>query len=170
MAEELSGVAFDAVYSSDLLRCLQTAEIIAARRCRRSPRPDTGLPVRREPRLREINTGLWEGLTDAEARLTYPQDHAERERDLIGYPFPGGESFRELQRRAVAAFHDLLAADAVNVLAVAHRGVNRVLLCHLLRLPLDRLFSFRQDYGCINLVRASLRPDGSFEFSLTPPD
>ena len=165
----MSAVAFDAVYSSNLQRSLQTAGIIAAG-AGPTPRNDTGPPVRPEPRLREIDTGLWEGLTAEEARLAYPREYAEHERDLVGYRFPGGESFRELQRRAVAAFQDLLTANATSILVVAHRGVNRVLLCYFLGLPLDRLFSFKQDYGCINLVRASPRPDGSYDITVATPD
>ena len=48
VAGQLNGHVFDAIYSSDLLRAIQTAEIVAAR---------LGLRVRVEPRLREVNQG-----------------------------------------------------------------------------------------------------------------
>jgi broad specificity phosphatase PhoE len=112
-------------------------------------------------RLREIDTGLWQGLTFEEARQRYPREYAERERDLVDYRFPGGESFRELQQRVVPAFLDIVDKDGGNVLVVAHRGTNRVLLCHLLDLPLEELFSLEQGYCCVNLIRVSTLPDGS---------
>jgi probable phosphoglycerate mutase len=40
------------------------------------------------------------------------------------------------------------------ILVVGHAGVNRVLLCHLLGMPLGNLFRLGQDYGCCNLIRS----------------
>jgi len=147
----LRQVRFDAIYSSDLQRCLMTAEIISG---------ETGLTVRKEPRLREIDVGMWEGLTSEEAGQRYPTEHAERERDLIGYRFPGGESFRDLHGRVVPAFFRIVDESAGNILVVGHKGVNRVLLAHYLGLPLEELFSIAQDYCCVSIIRASVLPNG----------
>ena len=145
-----------------------TAEIIRERLP--SPTGPAGRPeIRPDRRLREIDTGLWEGLTLEEAQRLYPREQAERERDLVGYPFPGGESFRQLQRRVVTAFMEILDEDGGNVLVVAHRGANRALLCHLLGLPLEELFSIEQDYCCVNLIKASFPPDGSRKFNVVTP-
>lgn len=57
LADELSDERLDAVYSSDLLRARETAEIVGER---------LGLPVVVDPDLREKNWGSWEGLTGAE--------------------------------------------------------------------------------------------------------
>jgi alpha-ribazole phosphatase len=152
LADRLRQVRFDSVYSSDLQRCLMTAEIVTG---------EAGLPVRQERRLREIDVGLWEGLSFEEVRRRYPREHAEREEDLVGYRFPGGESFRDVQRRVVPAFVSIMDGGAENVLVVGHKGVNRVLLAHFLGLPLEELFSIAQDYCCVNIIRASALPDGS---------
>lgn len=142
-----SAARFDAAYSSDLRRCLQTAEILIG---------STGTPLFLLPRLREIDTGLWQNLTFAEAARLYPAEYAAREKDLIGYRFPGGESFRDLQARVVPAFVDLvnesLAAGRESLLVVGHKGLNRVLLCHLLGLPLEMLFSIEQDYCALTIL------------------
>ncbi len=151
LAERLRDVPFDAAYSSDLKRCLMTAEVIA---------DALGVGVRPDERLREIDTGLWEGLTFDEARVRYPLEYAERERDLIGYRFPGGESFRDLQKRVVRAFLEIVEEDGEHVLVCAHRGANRVLLSELLGLPLTELFSIKQDYGCVNLIEITRLPKG----------
>ena len=58
-AERLAALKIDAVYTSDLGRALETAEIIAEQR---------GLEVCAEPRLRELNFGVFEGLTFDEAQ------------------------------------------------------------------------------------------------------
>ncbi|KAF5033768.1 Histidine phosphatase superfamily [anaerobic digester metagenome] len=42
---------------------------------------------------------------------------------------------------------------------VAHGGVNRVLLCRILGMPLENLFRLEQHYACINVLHAG---DGGF--------
>ena len=144
------GAGFDAVWSSDLRRSLRTAEIAGG---------PGGPEVRAEPWLREIDVGLWEGLTWEEARGRYPAEHDRRERDIVGHPFPGGESFADLQARVVPAFRDLisrgLAAGHRRVLVVGHIGVNRVILAHFLGLPLKEIFSIAQEYCALTELEVS---------------
>ena len=144
------GACFDAVYSSDLQRGLRTAEI-AVDGC--------GTPIQALPWLREIDVGLWEGLTRDDARGRFRAEYAARERDLTGTPFPGGESFADLSERVVGAFERLLqdaaAARRRRILVVGHRGVNRVLLAHFRGLPLAELFSIEQDYCTVTLLRVT---------------
>jgi molybdenum cofactor cytidylyltransferase len=144
----IAGACLDAVYSSDLRRCLRTGEIVA-REC--------GVTVAAEPWLREIDVGLWEGLTWEEARQAYPVEHAQREQEVIGRPFPQGESFTDLQTRVIPQFLRLvdasLAAGHRHVLIVGHKGVNRVILAHVLGLPLEGIFSIEQDYCAVTELR-----------------
>src|ERR1700760_4361850 len=63
LAEQLRSVPFDAVFSSDLARARETAEIVAA---------PHGVPVVVEPQLREIDIGSWSGLTHDEIRSRFP--------------------------------------------------------------------------------------------------
>jgi probable phosphoglycerate mutase len=149
LTERVREVHFTAAFSSDLQRAAKTAEIVAA---------DTGVEVELDARLREIDAGLWEGLTAEEAKERFPQDWAERERDLVGHRFPGGESFRELEHRVMAAFLDIVRRGGERPLIVAHLGVNRVLLGHSLGLPLEKLFSFQQEYCGVEILR--VREDG----------
>jgi putative nucleotidyltransferase with HDIG domain len=141
------GACFDAVYSSDLQRSVRTAEIVAER---------CGIAVQREPWLREIDVGLWEGLTWEEARQAYPAEHGEREQDVVGRPFPHGESFEDLQARVIPGLRGLigrsLAAGHRRVLVVGHKGVNRVILAHILGLPLADLFSIEQDFCAVTVL------------------
>src|SRR6185437_7371482 len=79
LAEELRGVPFDAVYSSDLRRAHETALIVAE---------PHGVPVIADERLREVDVGSWSGLLHAEVEERYPEgtrpdgetpeQHAER--------------------------------------------------------------------------------------------
>ena len=119
--------------------------------------------------LREIDAGSWEGLSEAEVKGRYPVEFAEREHDPIGFRFPGGESYRDLQKEVVPVFTRITKRAVGDILMVAHKGVNRVLLAHLLGRPLEELYSIPQDYGCVNLIRVSVRTDGDREIKVTTP-
>ena len=138
--------AISAVYCSDLLRTRQTAEIIVANR-------PLELIARQD--LREIHLGEWEGCTFSDIAQRFPNEFKARGVDIGYYCVPGGESFANCSSRVVAAFHEIMANSTGNVLIVAHAGVNRLLLCYMLGMPLANLFRISQDYGCLNIVHCN---------------
>lgn len=138
---------------SPLARCVESACIVGQA---------LGLVPETMPDLREIGLGAWEGLTVDEVRERFPGRYEARGRNLAGFRPPGGESFADVQRRAWPVF-ELATADADEPLAiVAHGGVNRVLLCRILGMPLENLFRLDQHYACINILHA-----GEGEFRVT---
>jgi len=104
--------------------------------------------------LMEIAHGEWEGLFTHEIRQRDPERlRAWREmpHDVL---MPGGESLQQVLDRAwpaLARACDGMRADET-LLVVAHDAVNRVLLCRVLGLPLQRLWSFRQAPTTLNLL------------------
>jgi probable phosphoglycerate mutase len=115
-ARRLAELRPDAIVSSDLRRAADTAAALAAL---------TGVPVRFDPRLRERDFGLWQGLTGAEAAARYPEEYA---RWQSGEPIDGCdvESREDLAKRASAGLQE--AADLVpggTVVAVMHGGAAR---------------------------------------------
>lgn len=138
----LAEVPLAGAVTSDLTRCRETAGIVLAGRDI-TPRP--------EPRLREIDLGQWEGLTVKEVSERFPGSYQRRGCDLADCRPEGGESFADVQARAVAALADLAEADG-NILVVAHGGVNRTILCHALGIPLEHLFRLGQDYCRLNIL------------------
>lgn len=140
--DALADVPFTTVVASDLSRCLETAAIVLAGR---------DILVRPEPRLREIKLGVWEGLTIQEVRQRFPGAYEQRGCNLAGFPPQGGESFADVQERAVSAVRELADVSG-NVLVVAHAGVNRAVLCHALGLDLTHLFRLGQDYCRLNIL------------------
>lgn len=114
----------DLVWSSDLRRAADTAAELAAL---------TGLHVRRDPRLREIHVGQWQGLTAAEVTRRYPnvQEALARGED----PPRGvtGETVAQVAERgaqALAQLLDELPPGATAVLAT-HGVSGRALAAHL---------------------------------------
>jgi len=154
LAKRLSQTGITAVFASDLVRSRQTAEMIAAH---------GGIAVSLRSDLREISLGEWEGCTFADIIRRFPDEFRARGADIAYYRVPGGESFADCILRVVAAFHDLLGKSTGDIAIVGHAGVNRLLLCHVLGLPLGNLFRIGQDYGCINIIQCS---DAGFQLQL----
>jgi probable phosphoglycerate mutase len=158
LAEQLRGVGFDSIHSSDLQRCLCTARVIAAQT---TPQGGVAAQVITDQRLREIDCGEWEGLTQEEAAARNPTEYRERERDVVGSPFPGGESFLDLRARVLPALQQVLDQGGANALVVTHLGVIRVLVCEYGGVPLTDLFSFKLEHGGVILLRSEPRPMGA---------
>lgn len=111
----LGNEAFDAIYSSDLQRAMQTARAVAS---------TTGLSPQPDPALRERAFGRYEGLRFSEVEAQWPQDSARwRQRDLTFGP-GGGETLVDFNARCVNAAAALAAAHAGGaIILVAHGGV-----------------------------------------------
>ncbi|MEM5818020.1 MAG: histidine phosphatase family protein, partial [Desulfitobacterium hafniense] len=71
-------------------------------------------------------------------------------------------------RRVIPLFENIVRSDAQTSLIVGHAGVNRVILCHALGLPLQELFSFKQSYGCLILLNQAHR--GQWEVKYIIPE
>lgn len=146
LAEELSHLPLTRIYASDLRRARQTAEFIAAKH--------NLVPILC-PELREISLGEWEGRSFAEIRREFPQDFIQRGRDIVHFCPPAGESFLQCSQRVLSQWQRMMAEIKGNILIVGHAGVNRIILCHILGMPLENIFCLNQDYGCINIISYS---------------
>lgn len=141
--KELSHVDFEAIYASDLIRAFDTAKIV-------SNVLDSHIQVLSQ--LREISLGDWEGAFMENIRNRFPEAWAERGRHMDSFQVPNGESFQDLHERVIPVFQKIAAEALGNVLMVAHAGVNRIILCHVLKRPIQELFSIPQDYAALNLI------------------
>jgi broad specificity phosphatase PhoE len=124
VARELDGI--DVVYSSDLARARETAEIVAQQ---------LGLEVELDERLRERSFGAWEGKSAPEIEAEFADAHA---RWLAGEG-PGAddaEPFADFGARVESFLEDVLVRHPEQtVLIVAHGGSIRVI--HALASGLD---------------------------------
>ena len=122
-----------ALWTSDLSRARETAEIVGAR---------IGLEPRLDPRLREANRGEWEGHLFPDIERSDPERFAAWMRGGASWRFPGGESLQEQQDRVMAALADIAAAGELPALAVCHGGSIRVALCSRDPRGLDAFHAF----------------------------
>jgi broad specificity phosphatase PhoE len=130
--EYLAGMHFAAIYSSDLLRARQTAELIAE---------TLNLDISLEPRLREMNLGAWEGMLSGDIEARYPQELAERARDPLRACPPQGESPLNVDERVIPAVTDIAEKypnDAI--LIVSHGIALAVIICHAEGIPMDKVY------------------------------
>jgi 2,3-bisphosphoglycerate-dependent phosphoglycerate mutase len=133
LAEKLTGQHFDTLYSSDLQRAAQTAEVIGA---------SLGLAYQTDPRLREINLGQWEGMLVSDVRQQFPDAWKERQRDPLNARPPGGETLPEVAARLEQAFTDIAHAyPAGKVLVVSHGLALKTMVCLAHRLPLGNAYN-----------------------------
>jgi alpha-ribazole phosphatase len=132
------------IFCSDLARSIETAKLIAGSR-------DVPVVIRED--LREVCMGEWEGCTFGDIARRFPDEFKARGGDIVSYRVPGGESFADCSKRAVAALEDILATSSGNLVIAGHAGINRLLLCYMLGMPITNLFRIGQDYGCLNVVQ-----------------
>ncbi len=115
-----------AIVSSPLARCAAFSRWLAE---------ETGLPLTFDDRLQEVGFGVWEGKTAEELKRDDPDCVFEFKRDPIRNRPQGAESLADFHARVSVAYEDILACHAGgHVLVVAHAGVMRLVLCHVLGL------------------------------------
>lgn len=145
LAERLKGYPLAAMYSSDLARSRHTAKIIAA---------GHNLPVRLRSGLRECHFGELEGLTFEQVVQQYPAIACAWLERSMGLAYPGGESLREVRRRALAFFRQLKQDHPVGtVLVVGHDGPLRWGLAYLLGWGDEGWWEYRLTLASLTVVK-----------------
>lgn len=148
VAQRLAALPVKAVYSSPLTRCAETATYIA----------DTHrLAVQHLDEIGEVQYGEWEGKKikklAQEPLWRMVQFYPSRAR------FPGGETLREVQSRAIQALEDLAATHEKElIVVVSHADVIRLLLAHYLGVHLDLFQRLVISPASVSIV--SLSPGG----------
>ena len=123
-ARALASENITAIYSSDLLRAVQTAEPLARA---------TGLALETTDAFRERSVGLMEGLTFEDAAAAHPEEYAALLRRDFEHVLAGGESYRQLLDRSSAHLDRAIEANRGGAVAVfSHTGAICILVLHLL--------------------------------------
>lgn len=123
-ARALAKEKISAIYSSDLLRAVQTAEPLAAL---------LNLPVIEMAAFRERKVGVLEGLTFDESKAAFPRDYYALVNRDIHHIIKGGESYRHLLRRVTKALYEVLESRrGENVVIFSHTGAICFLTLHLI--------------------------------------
>jgi len=123
-AKALAAEGVSAIYSSDLLRAVQTAEPLAKL---------LNLEIKTSTAFRERNVGVLEGLTFDESKEQFPRDYYALINRNIHHVITEGESYRHLLRRITAELRNILRDHQRERIAIySHTGAICFLTLHLL--------------------------------------
>lgn len=136
LAEYLRDTPVEAVYSSPLKRAVTTAEGIAGTH---------GLKVQTEYDLIDIDYGEWQGMSLQEVGKIYNTLYIKWLQEPQNTAIPGGETLEKVRKRAVRVIEEILTKHSGTVVVIAHRVVNKVLICALLGLDNSHFWNIRQD-------------------------
>ena len=162
LASYLQHMPIAAIYSSDLSRARETAEIIAARNVEKT----LAVSLQPSPLWREINFGAWEGLTYNEIATSFV-DQLSFFTDPEHYAPPQGETLAEVLQRVIPALQAIMQhGHKGEIVLVSHGGVLRGLLCVLLGMPLSSQWQLRIDTGSLSAIDVSLDEHGALLASL----
>jgi broad specificity phosphatase PhoE len=141
------------LFTSDLRRAQQAASIFAAR---------FAIEPLTDARLREVNLGAWDGQGWDDIMRSDAARYESWASNWVIQTAPGGESFADVIHRTGTWLSALLSStrDSDVVLAVAHAGSIRALLCHALGLPPARAFALHIDHAHAARIRCR---NGQFE-------
>jgi broad specificity phosphatase PhoE len=143
-AEYQRRYGFAALYSSDLRRAMETAQVIGA---------EMGLDVIPEPRLREINLGKWQGMLAVDIEAQYPDEFRRWHESPWSVRPPGGEDLPTLIARILEAANEIVTRyPGQRVGVVAHELPIAVILCCAAGLGQEHLRSMIPQTGVWNEV------------------
>ncbi len=127
LGDRIASVRVDAIYTSPVQRCRETAKIVAT---------NWGLRPVPYRSFSEVDYGSWTGRKLSSLRRT--KQWRELFASAARFRFPGGETLGEAQARAVAAAEGLAERHPDQTVAVvSHSDVIRAMLVHYLGMPLD---------------------------------
>lgn len=134
------------IITSPLKRCADFAEEIAQTHT---------LPLHTERELIEISFGLWEGKTADELLETEPDKIKKYWSDPINVTPPKGENLLAFEQRVINGWKNIVTEfQGKHILLISHAGVMRMILCHILGMPLTELFKL--DVGLAKASRIQI--------------
>jgi len=153
LARQLKQENISLIYSSHLLRCKETAQII---------QKTLKVPLYYDKELREINLGDWEGKTPQQVNRFFKNGYQKWVETPSRVRIPGAEPVGTFRKRVLKTFQKFFQLPIHgNVLIVSHGGVITTLLAHLLKGSEDRfLIRLRIDNTGITVIRVKDKDSG----------
>ena len=143
-ATESNDCRWNHIITSPLSRCKKFAHALQQRHA---------IPVKQDERIREIHFGDWEGCFPAELAQIDAESLTRFWNNPIKFPPPNAECLVDFEKRVLSAWHDITAQYAdQNILLVTHGGVIRIILCQLLRHPVERLLEIEVCHAAMRRI------------------
>jgi alpha-ribazole phosphatase len=143
LAKRLKGLKIDKIYSSDLKRAYQTAQIISKNNS-----------VEKLTELREMNFGIFEGLSYQEIMSKYSRIYRKWLRSPQEIVIPEGESLIALTSRVRDILVEILSNNQGRTVAVVtHAGPISIILCDILKVSLDLIWQIKLEHAAIKIIK-----------------
>lgn len=140
LCQQLKKEEIHKAYSSDAKRALRSAEICLQ-----------GLSIQKYPGLREIDFGIFEGLTHQEIIEKYPQIYKQWLVDPFKTAIPEGENFINFQKRVLGALDTIASKNSGKTIAVVtHAGPVKVILNS--SMPAENIWKIYVKPASINII------------------
>ncbi|WP_077369339.1 histidine phosphatase family protein [Anaerosalibacter sp. Marseille-P3206] len=133
----VESISFEKVYISPLKRTIETSKLL-------------GLDGILEPRVKEINFGIFEGKTYEEIKREYPEETYAWTDDYINYRIPKGESLMDLYNRTSNFLEEVVGEDK-DTIVVTHEGVIKCALCWVFD-DIEYFYRFKVRNGSITTI------------------
>lgn len=144
VAEEIAKRRIEKVYASSLERAASTGRIIAER---------AGVAIDLMDAFREFDYGEWEGMEQAKVPHIDPEFFVRWRESPLDIRVPGGETITEVVERAFPVFLEIIRKHLhEDIAVVAHRTMNRVLICCSLGVDPSVYRKINQNNACINTI------------------
>jgi phosphoserine phosphatase len=146
LALALKNIPLMAIYTSPLIRTLETARLIKAFH------PST--PIFEDNGLIEMDLGEFDGMKVKDWAEQYPDFRKAWNENPTSVRMPGGESLNEVQDRAKKTLERIagIYPPDTTILISSHNFVNLTILCDILKIPLNRFRDLRQENAAFNVI------------------
>jgi broad specificity phosphatase PhoE len=135
-----------AIYSSPLIRAIETAHLI------KMFHPST--PFFEEEALIEMDLGDFDGMEVKRWAAQFQDFRKAWQKNPASVKMPGGESLKDVQTRAIDALERItnIYPPGSTLLLCSHNFVNLTILCHVLKISLNRFRDLQQDTAGISVL------------------
>ena len=146
LALALQNIPLLAIYTSPLLRALETARSIKVFH------PST--PLFEEESLMEMDLGEFDGMNVQDWAEQYPDFRKAWNENPASVKMPGGESLKDVQDRAKETLKRItrIYPSDSTICIISHNFVNLTLLCDILKIPLNRFRELHQENAAFNVI------------------
>jgi alpha-ribazole phosphatase len=142
LAERLKNHNIEIMFVSPLKRARQTAEQI------KKFHPKAKVIIDED--LKEINFGIFEGLSKEEIKKKYTRMYEEREKDKFNYRSPEGESIADVEKRAIKMLDKVLKTKKDSII-VAHGTLNTLFFKNLMKKSYDEIKKYKYNNTSVSI-------------------
>lgn len=149
---------WEGIFTSPLKRCAEFARALARQH---------SIPLTLDARLAEMHFGAWEGHSAAELMSANPEALARFWDDPATHTPADAEPLARFAARVLRVWHTIVREHpGQRILLVTHGGVIRVILCHVLRRPVEQLLDLDVEHAALHRIRTAIDAHGNIRAAL----